>query len=58
MRKKNKLIGCFKMTEIQHENLDFVECNNVTALDILIDGLNCESLLNKGVHRYKVIDNS
>ena len=36
---------------------DFVEGNNVTALDELIDGFDSELLFNHGVNRHKVINN-
>jgi len=55
----HRLISRLKMAKlkVQQENLNFVECNNVTTLDILVAWLNCQLFLDKGVHRNKVIHN-
>lgn len=46
-----------KQTKIKlKSSLDLVERDDVTALNIFISRLNCETLLNECIHRYKVIN--
>lgn len=43
--------------KVRVSGLDFVEGNNVTTLNILVYGFNCEMLFYNGIHRDKVIHN-
>lgn len=58
MSKKTKLPHAYCYKSIEHDHLNLVEGNNVTALDPFIAWLNSKALLNKSIHRHKIINNS